>query len=213
MLPEEEIALKSSEGDDNVQVQQLRINRFGYHYQFTRNMLYINQPDGNFIETALQSGVAATDWSWSATFGDYNQDGQQDLFVANGIPKRPNDLDFIKFVSSDQISSKLNNTKLVDKEALNLMPSGTSHNYIFEGQKGLSFENKSKSWIVADTIISSATAYGDLDNDGDLDLVTNNLNQAASLYINKSNTKNTFLKLKFKYGGENKFGVGTKVKA
>ena len=213
MLPEDEIPLKSSEGDDNVQVQQLRINRFGYHYQFTRNMLYVNQPDGNFMETALLSGIAATDWSWSSIFGDFNQDGKQDLFVANGIPKRPNDLDFIKFVSNDQITNKINNTKLVDKKALDLMPTGTSHNYIFEGKQGLGFENQSKNWIVPDTIISGATAYGDLDNDGDLDLVTNNLNQTASVYINKTNTKGTFLKLKFNYRGKNKFGLGTKVRA
>jgi hypothetical protein len=213
MLPEEEIPLKSSEGDDNVQIQQLRINRFGYHYQFTRNMLYVNQPDGNFMETALQSGIAATDWSWSSLFGDFNQDGEQDLFIANGIPKRPNDLDFIKFVSSDQISNKINNTKLVDKKALDLMPTGTAHNYIFKGKKGLNFEDKSTEWIVPDTIISGATAFGDLDNDGDLDLVTNNLNQIASVYINKTNDKKTFLKLKLRYRDNNKFGIGTKVKA
>ncbi len=211
MLPENEVALKSSEGDDNIQTQKLRINRYGYHYQFTRNMLFVNQPDGNYMETALMSGVSATDWSWSALFGDYDMDGEQDLFVSNGIPKRPNDLDFINFVSNDQIKNKIDNTKLVDQEALNLMPSGNIANFVFRGSGDASFKDMSKSWIAKDTLISGATAMGDLDGDGDLDLVTNNLNSPASLYINKSNDKANFLKLKFKYSDKNKFGLGTKV--
>ncbi|RPG29403.1 MAG: VCBS repeat-containing protein, partial [Muricauda sp. TMED12] len=169
MLPQDEVALKSSEGDDNIQTQKMRIDRFGYHYQFTRNMLFVNQPDGNFMETALMSGIAATDWSWSALFGDYDLDGKQDVFISNGIPKRPNDLDFIKFVSSEQIQQKMDNTKLVDQKALDLMPSGNVHNYVFKGSEELQFEDMSEKWIIKDTLISGATAMGDLDGDGDLD--------------------------------------------
>ena len=97
MLPEDETVLKSSEGDDNVQTQKLRTRQFGYHYQFPRNMLFVNQQGGSYTETALQSGIAATDWSWSALLEDFDQDGEQDIFISNGIPKRPNDLDYIKF--------------------------------------------------------------------------------------------------------------------
>lgn len=211
MLPEDEVALKSSEGDDNIQTQKMRIDRFGYHYQFTRNMLFVNQPDGNFMETALMSGIAATDWSWSALFGDYDQDGQQDVFISNGIPKRPNDLDFIKFVSNDQIQQKMDNTKLVDQQALELMPSGNVHNYVFKGGKDLHFENMSEQWIAKDTLVSGATAMGDFDGDGDLDLVTNNIDQPATFYINKTNDKGNYLKLRFNYTNKNTFGIGTKV--
>ncbi len=210
MLPEDEKVLKASEGDDNIQVQKLRIAEFGYHYQFTRNMLYINQPDGNYLETALLSGVAATDWSWSALFGDYDLDGEQDLFIANGIKKRPNDLDFVKFVSNEQIQKKIDNTKLVDQKALELMPSGSEHNYIFKGGKDLVFKDMSGQWMPNDTIISGASAIGDLDGDGDLDIVTNNMNQPASIFINETENVN-YLKIKLNYSNNNTFGIGTKI--
>ena len=115
MLSENENVLKASDGDESFQIQKLRTEQFGYHYQYSRNMLYINQQQNNFMETALMSGVGASDWSWSALFADYNQDGEQDLFISNGIPKRPNNLDYIKFVSSDQIQNKISATKLVDQ--------------------------------------------------------------------------------------------------
>jgi len=213
MLPQDEIPLKSSEGDDNIQTQKLRIGQFGYHYQFTRNMLYVNQPDGNYMETALLSGVAATDWSWSALFADYDLDGEQDLFVSNGIPKRPNDLDFIKFVSNNEIQNKINNTKLVDQKAFELMPSGAVGNYVFKGKGQLQFEDRSNTWIANDTLISGATAMGDFDNDGDLDLVVNNLNATASIYENLTDDSKNHLKLRFKYSSKNPFGIGTKVYA
>ncbi len=211
MLPEDETVLKSSEGDDDIQIQKLRIEQYGYHYQFTRNMLHINQQGGNFKETALLSGIAATDWSWSSLFADYNQDGEQDIFISNGIPKRPNDLDFINFASNDQIKKKIDNTKLVDQQALDMMPSGNIPNYVFEGKKDLRFINRSKDWILQDTLISGATAMGDLDNDGDLDLVTNNINHTATLYINKTDKKANYLKVKLKSPGTNPFAIGAKV--
>lgn len=210
MLAEDETILKSSEGDEDIQIQKLKIQQYGYNYQFTRNMLYINQQNTPYLETALLSGVASTDWSWSALFADFNQDGEQDLFISNGIPKRPNNLDFIKFASSDKIQVKLSKTKLVDQEALNIMPSGKVHNYIFKGNDNLNFENKSGLWITDDNTVSGATAIGDLDNDGDIDLVVNNLNSSASIYENTINEKANYLKIKFNYKKPNNFGIGAK---
>ena len=213
MLPEDEVVLKTSEGDDNIQIQKLRTQKFGYHYQFTRNMLYVNQQNSSYLETALLSGIAATDWSWSSLFADFNQDGEQDLFISNGISKRPNDLDFIKFVSNEQIQKKIDNTKLVDQKALQMMPSGEAHNYIFKGTNNLEFEDKSGDWISNKKGVSGATALGDLDNDGDLDLVVSNINEDVSLYINQTNEKANYLQLKFTYPAPNTFGIGTKVYA
>jgi hypothetical protein len=213
MLPENEIILKKSQGDDNIQIQKMKTQKFGYHYQFTRNMLYINQPESGYLETALLSGVAATDWSWSSLFADFNQDGEQDLFISNGITKRPNDLDYINYTSSKQVQKKLDNTKLVDQKALEMMPSGKARNYIFKGTKNLTFEDKSNDWIVAKKTVSGATALGDLDNDGDIDLIVNNSNETVGIYINQTNEKANYLQLKFNYTAPNTFGIGTKVYA
>ena len=211
MLPEDEKVLKSSLGDDNVQMLKMRTEKLGYHYQYSRNMLQLNQAGGGFTETALLSGVAATDWSWSTLFGDYDQDGEQDIFVSNGIPKRPNDLDYVKYYSNDQIKSKINTTKLLDKEALKRMPKGNVTNYVFQGAADLQFKNRSKDWIENDSIISNGSGYADLDNDGDLDVITNNTNAIASVYINKTDAKANYLKLKLRFTGKNTFGIGAKV--
>ncbi len=211
MLPQDEKVLKSSLGDDNVQMFKMRTEKLGYHCQYTRNMLQINQAGNNFTETALLSGIAATDWSWSTLFADYDQDGEQDIFVANGIPKRPNDLDYVKYYSNDEVKTKINSTKLLDKEALKKMPKGNVTNFVFQGSNDLNFKDKSKDWIENDSLISTGSGYADIDNDGDLDVITNNLNSEASIYCNQTNEKANYLKLKLKFVGKNTFGIGTKV--
>ena len=211
MLPEDEIPLKRSEGDDNVTLLKMRTERLGYHFQYTRNMLHLNQKNGSYKEVALLSGVAASDWSWGAMFGDYNLDGEQDIFIANGIPKRPNDLDYIKFISNEEIGKKINTTKLIDQEALRLMPSGAVNNYMFKGNSNLHFDNMSGAWISKDTIISNGSAYADFDNDGDLDIVTNNLNSPVTFYENKASDQGHYLKIKLNYTKNNSSGIGTKV--
>lgn len=209
MLPEDEKVLKASAGEDNVNLHNFRINKLGYHPQYSRNMLQMNQGGEFFSETALMSGVAATDWSWGALFADFDEDGQQDLFISNGIPRRPNDLDYVKFTSNEQIQQKLDQTTLVDKKALDLMPSGAVTNYIFKGNPHGIFKNMSAHWIANDSIISTGVAYGDLDNDGDIDIVTNNINKPASIYQNDY-AKGDFVKIKLSTNTKNRFGIGSK---
>ncbi|MDB2463335.1 VCBS repeat-containing protein [Flavobacteriaceae bacterium] len=186
MLPQSETLLKTSEGDDAVQTLKLRTQGYGYHYQYSRNMLFINQKGKNFSERALYSGVAATDWSWSALFGDYDLDGYLDLFISNGITRRPNNLDYIKFISSQEIHKQINDSRLVDQSAIEMMPSGAAVNFFYQGQKGVKFEDVSRAWGSTELSLSGASVLGDLDRDGDLDLVVNNTGAPAALYVNQS---------------------------
>ena len=208
-LPEEEKTLKASRGDDPSDLQSI-YTKLGYHPQYMRNMIQINNGGKFFSERAFIMGVAATDWSWSPLFADLNQDGILDLFITTGIHRRPNDLDYSKFISRKQIRDKLNKTRLVDNEAINVMPSGNVHNYIFQGD-GKNFTNRSGEWISIDTLISNGSAYSDLDNDGALDLIVNNYGSSPVIYRNKNSKDYNYLKLKFLYRNENRFGIGTKV--
>lgn len=214
MLPEDENVLKSSVDHEDYQIEKIRVDNYGYYYQYARNMLQINQEDGNFKEVGLLSGVASTDWSWSALIADYNQDGKQDIYITNGILRRPNDLDYINFVSSDQIQKKINKTNLVDQKALSKMPSGLVPNAIFEGQGDLMFKNTSKTWVKeVKPTASTAMAMVDLDNDGDLDLVINNINDEVSILENQTNAKANYLKIELRTKTANSHALGAKVYA
>ncbi|MEX2594374.1 MAG: VCBS repeat-containing protein [Anditalea sp.] len=211
MLPEDEEVLKASMSDDPIYIHDLKIDRLKYHPQYARNMLQINRGGEYFQEVALFGGIAATDWSWSPLFADFDLDGKQDIFISTGIPRRPNDHDYIKYISSEEVEQKFNSSNLLDREALDKMPSGKVNNYIFKGEENLRFSDQSGTWISADPIISTGAAWGDLDNDGDVDLVTNNLNQPASLYQNHSDDSLGYLKIKANFTALNSFGIGTKV--
>ena len=130
MLPEDERVLKASMSDDPIYTHDLKIKRLKYHPQYARNMLQINQGGEYFQETALYSGIAATDWSWSPLFADFDLDGMQDIFISTGIPRRPNDHDYISYISNDETEGKFNNSNKLDQEALDKMPEGIVKNYI-----------------------------------------------------------------------------------
>ena len=209
MLPKEERLLKETEGDDAMFNMQAHLKKLGYKDQFSRNMLQFNQNGDYFIETALLHEVADTDWSWAPLFADFNNDTHQDLFISNGILRRPNSLDFKKYVSSafkgrneDEGLKWLYNS--IDK-----MPSGIVANEIFEGNSK-TFKNRTGNWIKNQPQLSNGAIYVDLDLDGDLDLVTNNFNQKASILENTTDKNANYLNLKLNYTSGNKEAIGAK---
>lgn len=212
MYPDDEKVEKSSVGEDPLDIYMYKL-QFGYFNQYSRNCLQLNMGGEKFSDIAASAGVAATDWSWSTLMNDYDGDGIKDVFISNGILRRPNDLDYLKFVIGDSLHYGLPTSEKLDQEAIDLMPDGRVHNYIFKGSKDLRFEDKSIKWGFEDKGVSNGSTYADLDNDGDLDLVTNNLNEKASIYQNNAREllKHNFVKIKFKGDGGNTFGVGAKV--
>ena len=210
MLPQDEVVLKRSKGNTTLNMLN-RKRSLGYLDQFSRNHLQLNTGREKFLEIAQLSGVDATDWSWSVLFADFDLDGFQDMHITNGIYRRPNDADYINFISSEDIQSKLNLTKLMDTEALAKMPSGIVPNKLFQGQEDLTFKDQSATWMKKKPSMSNGSAVADFDRDGDLDIVINNFNAPATLLENKlDRERETFLQLAFKGPKKNPFGVGTK---
>jgi hypothetical protein len=212
MYPEDERVEKSSVGEDPLDIYLYKL-QFGYFNQYSRNCLQLNMGGKKFSDIAASSGVAATDWSWSTLLADYDGDGIKDIFISNGILRRPNDLDYLKFVIGDSLHYGLPTSEKLDQQAIDLMPSGKVHNYLYKGAKDLRFIDKSMAWGFEAEGISNGAAYADLDNDGDLDLISNNLNESAGIYQNNARQllKHNFIKIKFKGEGGNTFGIGAKV--
>lgn len=218
MQPENEVILKRSAGEDAFEIYDLKL-RFGYGRQVAQNTLQLNNGNGTFSEIAQLAGIYATDWSWSALFADFDLDGFKDIFISNGILRRPNDMDYINFITNRELpgglvqNPDLENMKLVQK-----MPSGNVPNYFFKNNGDLTFQNVAANWSDQKPGISNGAAYADLDNDGDLDLVVNHINQPASIYKNmlmekSGENKPSYLKIKLKGGKNNHFGIGAKLYA
>ncbi len=202
MLPSDNQILMKSGGEDANKVAEIKL-RFGYHPQFARNSLQINNGDGTYSDVALLTNTYATDWSWSTLLNDFDQDIQNDIFISNGIYKRPNDLDYINYVSNVNFSLYSQNEQdSIERELIKTMPSIKIPNYAFKGSENLQLLEVSKSWGLDEDSYSNGSAYADLDNDGDLEIIVNNVNGPAFIYENKSN-KN-FLQLEFAYD-EGKF--------
>lgn len=181
MLPAGHEVLKSSVSDDPLDIYQYKLN-FGYHHQYSRNSLQLNVGAGEkFSDIALFAGVAATDWSWSPLLADFNNDGIKDLFISDGIVRRPNDLDYVNYTANETRRQALQNNRSADKEAIAQMPPGKVHNYMFQGTDSLKFIDRSVAWGFEAPTLSNGAAYADLDNDGDLDLVVNNINAPAGI--------------------------------
>jgi enediyne biosynthesis protein E4 len=210
MLPEDEIVQKMSAGEDSYEIYKLKLN-FGFGRQASRNMLQLNNKNGKFSEIAQLAGVYATDWSWSGLFADFDNDGWKDIFISNGINRRPNDIDYINFITERNPSREISNLELANK-----MPSGKVNNYLFKNNGDLTFQDVSREWGIVKPSVSNGAVYVDLDNDGDLDLVVNNINDFAGIFENRTNEylssgKRNFIKIRFEGAGLNTFGIGCRV--
>jgi hypothetical protein len=212
MYPEEEKIEKSSGGEDPLDIYLFKL-QFGYHHQFSRNCLQINQQGKKFAEVGALAGIAATDWSWAPLLADFDLDGCKDLFITNGIVRRPNDLDYVKFAATDSMMYVKDLTPSLKKKAIELMPEAAYHNFIFAGTDSLRFQDRSEAWGMGAPSLSNGAVYADLDNDGDLDLVTNNIDQTAGIFQNQSREtqKGHYLKIRLSGTKGNRFGLGAKV--
>ncbi|GAB2550873.1 VCBS repeat-containing protein [Spirosoma aerophilum] len=213
MYPEDETVEKSSLGEDPLDIYTYKL-AYGYMNQYSRNCLQLSLSGKKFMDIGAMSGVAATDWSWSPLLADYDNDGVKDMFISNGIVRRPNNLEYVKFAADDSLRYAMETSKSLDERATKLMPEGKVHNYLYRGTPSLRFEDKSIAWGFETPTYSNGSAYADLDNDGDLDLIANNIDDAASLYRNDANDvfpDNTHLTVRLKGESPNTFGVGAKV--
>ena len=213
MLPEREDILKTSANAETFNVYNLMLQA-GYEPQYARNALQLNRGKGKFSEIGYLAGVFATDWSWAALFADLDNDGRKDLFITNGIYRRPNDMDYISFVGNEAVQATLHDTITQGNlRLLQKMPQVPIANYAFQNEGDLRFRNMAEAWGLAQPGFSNGAAYVDLNNSGNLDLVVNNINAPASIYRSRAReiNKNHYLTVQLRGSGANTAGIGAKV--
>lgn len=214
MLPAESYILKRSLGGDDYDVLHDKLG-YGYNYQYSRNNLQYNRRNGMFSELGLYAGVYATDWSWAPLWIDFDNDGLKDLFISNGIPKRLNDIDYILYLSNQDIQQKIRDNKMgeMDMALIDKFPKIKLPNKFYKNTGQLFFSDE-QSGIQGDRpTYSNGAVYADFDNDGDLDIVVNNIDEPALLYENKNNDKkkNAFLQVNLKGPANNVNALGAKL--
>ncbi|MEO0310551.1 MAG: hypothetical protein RIQ89_208 [Bacteroidota bacterium] len=210
MLPEDNFRQKLMRGPAAFDKYQMQV-KYGYHHQVMRNNFHLNNGRGVFLEIGQMANISNTDWSWAPLFADFNHDGLKDLFITNGYPRNYINMDFMKYTYEDAKAIARNNKesiKLLD--VVQQIPPIEVANYLFSNKNGWSFQNISSESGFSNPITSNGAIYADLDNDGDLDLVTNNINSVASIHQNNTNDAN-FIKIKLQSATNNTYAYGAKV--
>lgn len=211
MLPEDNRRQKLLMAPDNYAKFDLNV-RSGFYFQYMRNMLHLNNGNNTFSEVGQLAGISNTDWSWAALLADFDNSGSKDLLVTNGYVRDYTNLDFIKYMD-DFVKTKGRLKREDVLEIIQHMPSSNVVNYLFSNESGVNFSNRTKAWGLHHVANSNGAAYADLDNDGDLDLVINNINQQAFLYRNGAEKMpdHHFLEVKLQGVGLNTQGIGARV--
>jgi enediyne biosynthesis protein E4 len=196
MMPYDEDVLLVSGGEDTDNVKRIK-DEFGFRPQNARNHMQINHGNGVFSDVAYMTKTFATDWSWSVLLQDFDNNGLNDIFITSGIVKRPNDLDYLNYlneldIKEQKLSAEERAKKLIDK-----MPSQPLKNILFSQTEPMKFSPLAESFI-GQSAFSTGAAYADLDNDGDTDIITNNINSEAGIYQNNINQSNNYIALQLK---------------
>ncbi len=217
MLPEDPFILKSSLAEDSYGLFHFKLG-YGYNHQYSRNNLQLNNGDGTFTEIGLFAGIEATDWSWAGLFQDFDHDGYKDLFISNGIPRRMNDIDYVNFRANNEIRWKqqTDNLEETDLVVVEKMPQIKLPNKLFYNAGNLRFRDATDQVIENKPSYSNGAVYADFDLDGDLDIVTNNLEDAPFLYQNllmeqQQDQPKDYLSFHFEGAAGNLQGIGSKV--
>ncbi len=217
MLPEDNYRQKLLKGPDEYDRYSLAVDS-GYHHQYMRNTLQLNRGFASdtiprFSEIGQLSGISNTDWSWSPFFVDVDNDGLKDIFITNGYLRDFTNLDFMKYTSTVYNDAKVANKPVDYLTLIQQLPTTRLSNYLFINTNGIQFKNVGESFGITQQTVSNGAAYADFDNDGDYDLVTNNLNDPITLLRNNQNEiqKNNYLKIKLKGRGSNPYAIGAKI--
>ncbi len=210
MVAEDNYSIKTSMSGMNPKAFYHAVDN-GFHYQYMFNALQLNNGQNSFSEIAQLAGVSSTDWSWAPLFADFDNDGWKDLFITNGLKRdfRNNDFRKKKLERLKKTQETKEDLKAVMEDLVLETPQRKTQNYFFQNNHNLTFSKKSTEWGITSSSLSNGAAYADLDNDGDLDLVVNNIDEEAGIFRN--NSKQNFLQIKFKGPKLNPFAIGVKI--
>ncbi len=212
MLPEDIETYKSSGSEDPYPTYNYFLQN-GYSPQYMQNALHINNGQGLFQEVANYAGIAATEWSWSVLAADLDMDGFRDIYISNGIKGATNDMDFVNFIAQEKIQKQLGDNMTSDgMQFIDQLPTKKLVNYSFRNLGAVSFEDMKGKWFESKATFSNGAIYADLDNDGDLEIIVNNIDEPASLFENSANNLNrNYIKVSFKGSPDNTNGIGAKI--